>query len=95
MAKYVELFVNNQAFTLESQLDLIFDDFSMFLDEGKNLLIEEFGKDYTTYFSILIAEVKRNKNRISLEQLESKSKKLLDRKKGYTASFIAYSLDDV
>jgi len=234
VAKYVELFINNQAFTLESQLDLIFDDFSMLLDEGKNLLIEEFGKDYTTYFSILaliassktsrpeiesileknagghldrlekeytiikkvrpifskeggriikyeitdnffnfwfrfiykhrsaieienfdyvkniikrdyttfsgpflekyfreklklsneftlignywekgnqneidivavndehktilIAEVKRNKNRISLEQLESKSKKLLDRKKGYTASFIAYSLDDV
>jgi len=23
------------------------------LDEGKNLLIEEFGKEYTTYFSIL------------------------------------------
>jgi len=234
VAKYVELFVNNKAFTLESQLDLIFDDFSLFLDEGKNLLIEEFGKDYTTYFSILaliassktsrpeiesilqknvgghldrlekeytiikkvrpifskeggriikyeiadnffnfwfrfiyknrsaieienydyvknivkrdyttfsgpflekyfreklrlsneftsignywekgnkneidivavnkqhksilIAEVKRNRSKIHLKQLESKSKKLLERQKGYTASFVAYSLDDL
>jgi hypothetical protein len=28
---------------------------SPFTDEGKNLLIEEFGKNYTTYFSILSA----------------------------------------
>lgn len=27
--------------------------FLCFLEEGKNLLIEEFGKEYTTYFSIL------------------------------------------
>ena len=26
---------------------------SLFLTEGKNLLIEEFGKEYTVYFSIL------------------------------------------
>ena len=53
VAKYVELFVDNSAFTLEKQLSLIFDEHSLFLDEGKNLLIEEFGKEYTTYFSIL------------------------------------------
>lgn len=28
---------------------------SSFTDEGKNLLIEEFGKNYATYFSILSA----------------------------------------
>lgn len=28
---------------------------SSFMDEGKNLLIEEFGKNYATYFSILSA----------------------------------------
>jgi AAA+ ATPase superfamily predicted ATPase len=53
VAKYVELFVDNEAFTLDKQLSLIFDEHSLFLDEGKNLLIEEFGKEYTTYFSIL------------------------------------------
>jgi len=53
VAKYVELFVTFEAFTLDTQLDLIFEENSLFLDEGKNLLIEEFGKEYTTYFSIL------------------------------------------
>ena len=53
VAKYVELFVDNGAFTVDKQLSLIFAEHSLFLDEGKNLLIEEFGKEYTTYFSIL------------------------------------------
>lgn len=53
VAKYVEIFVEKNAFTLETQLNLIFDEHSLFLEEGKNLLIEEFGKEYTTYFSIL------------------------------------------
>ena len=53
VARYIEIFVDQQAFTLQAQLDLIFDEYSLFLEEGKNLLIEEFGKDYTTYFSIL------------------------------------------
>jgi hypothetical protein len=53
VAKYVELFVDKKAYTFEKQLEAIFDEFSLFLDEGKNLLIEEFGKEYTTYFSIL------------------------------------------
>ena len=53
VAKYVELFVTFKAFTLEEQLDLIYEENSLFLEEGKNILIEEFGKEYTTYFSIL------------------------------------------
>ena len=53
IAKYIEIFVDHHAFTLSDQLDLIFDEYSLFLEEGKNLLIEEFGKGYTTYFSIL------------------------------------------
>jgi AAA+ ATPase superfamily predicted ATPase len=53
VAKYVELFVDNGAFTLDKQLSYMIDEHSLFLDEGKNLLIEEFGKEYTTYFSIL------------------------------------------
>ncbi len=53
VAKYVELLIDNKAFTFEKQLDLVFDENSLFIDEGKNLLIEEFGREYTTYFSIL------------------------------------------
>ncbi len=53
IAKYIEIFVDHRTFTLQAQLDLIFDEYSLFIEEGKNLLIEEFGKDYTTYFSIL------------------------------------------
>jgi AAA+ ATPase superfamily predicted ATPase len=53
VARYIEFFVAQKAFTLQEQLDVIFDEYSLFLEEGKNLLIEEFGKEYTTYFSIL------------------------------------------
>ena len=53
VAKYVELFVSRKAFTLNDILNEIFSENSILLDEGKNILIEEFGKEYSTYFSIL------------------------------------------
>ena len=53
VAKYVELFVDNHALTLETMVELMTQSNSSFIMEGKNLLIEEFGKEYTTYFSIL------------------------------------------
>lgn len=73
VAKYVEIFVDAQAFTLEEQLDLIFDDYSLFLDEGKNLLIEEFGKEYTTYFSILSLIASSKTSRSELESILEKN----------------------
>jgi len=53
VAKYVELLADAPAFTLESIVNEVFSDNSLFLDEGKNVLIDEFGKDYGNYFSIL------------------------------------------
>jgi uncharacterized protein len=53
VAKYVELLADAKAFTLESIVNEVFSDNSLFLDEGKNVLIDEFGKDYGNYFSIL------------------------------------------
>jgi hypothetical protein len=53
VAKYAENFVSAGALTLETMLNEIFSENSLFLEEGKNTLIEEFGRDYTTYFSIL------------------------------------------
>lgn len=51
--KYVEQFVDKNAFTYPAMLAEILHENSLFLEEGKNVLIEEFGKEYATYFSIL------------------------------------------
>jgi hypothetical protein len=53
VAKYVEQFVDKEIFTLSAILDEMLRENSLFIDEGRNVLIEEFGKDYSTYFSIL------------------------------------------
>ena len=72
VAKYVELFVNAKAFTRSAQLDLIFDEYSLFIDEGKNLLIEEFGKEYTIYFSILSLIASSKTSRKEIESILEK-----------------------
>jgi hypothetical protein len=53
VAKYVEIFIQEEAFTKNKMLQVLFESNSFFLEEGKNVLIEEFGKEYGTYFSIL------------------------------------------
>lgn len=53
VAKYVEMLVQANAFSLEQIVDVVFSENSLFLDEGKNVLIDEFGKEYGNYFSIL------------------------------------------
>jgi AAA+ ATPase superfamily predicted ATPase len=59
--KYMELFCDNGAFTVRKMVKFMVRDNSLFAEEGKNLLIEEFGKNYATYFSILSA-IARSKN---------------------------------
>lgn len=51
--KYVELLCDGQALTVEKMIEFMARENSSFIDEGKHLLIEEFGKNYGTYFSIL------------------------------------------
>jgi len=53
MPKYLDLLVANSALTFERMTDFVLQADSPLLNEGRNLLIEEFGKDYGTYFSIL------------------------------------------
>lgn len=53
--KYIELFCDNGYVTAESMLRFSVSYMSPFIDEGRNLLITEFGRDYGTYFSILLA----------------------------------------
>lgn len=69
VAKYVESFVQNQAFTLDDILKSIFRENSFFLEEGKNVLIEEFGKDYATYFSILSLIASSKTSRPEIESI--------------------------
>ena len=53
VAKYIELFGLYGAFDKTTMIDEIIKPHSLFLDEGRNRLIEEFGKEYGVYFSIL------------------------------------------
>ncbi|MDR1357317.1 MAG: ATP-binding protein [Tannerellaceae bacterium] len=53
--KYVELFCDNIILNIDEMIAFMVRENSPFTDEGKNLLIEEFGKNYGTYFSILSA----------------------------------------
>ncbi len=53
--KYVELFCDNVRLSTDTMIEFMVRENSPFTDEGKNLLIEEFGKNYATYFSILSA----------------------------------------
>lgn len=53
--KYVELLVDNKALTMPKMIKYICQSDSPFIDEGRNLLIQEFGKKYGNYFSILDA----------------------------------------
>ncbi len=66
IAKYIELFVLHESFCFEDMLNTIIEPNSLFLEEGKNRLIEEFGKEYGTYFSILslISSSKTSKSEI-------------------------------
>lgn len=51
--RYQKILVKNTVFTEDEIINFFFDEESPFIEEGKIILIEEFGKEYGTYFSIL------------------------------------------
>lgn len=67
--KYVELFVDSKLLTHKEMITFITQPNSPFITEGKNLLIEEFGKEYTIYFSILAAIASGHTSRTAIENL--------------------------
>lgn len=67
VAKYVELFIDNKKYTCRDMIDYMVRDGSIFLDEGKVMLIAEFGKEYGNYFSILSAIASGRTKRIEIE----------------------------
>ena len=69
VAKYVQLLVDAGATTKAAMLDHIIKADSIFLGEGKAILIEEFGKDYGVYFSILSAIARGKTSRSEIESV--------------------------
>lgn len=69
VAKYVQLLVDAGATTKSAMLDDIIKADSIFLGEGKAILIEEFGKDYGVYFSILSAIARGKTSRSEIENI--------------------------
>jgi len=67
--KYVEQFIDNKAYTYKKMIALITQPNSLFLSEGKTLLIEEFGKEYTNYYSILSCIASGFTSRTSIENI--------------------------
>lgn len=51
--RYLEMLVDNACYKQSDMIDFVLSKNSPFLAEGRHLLIEELGKDYGTYFSIL------------------------------------------
>lgn len=69
VAKYVELLVQHKAFTKPAILAEMLGEHSIFLEEGKNVLIDEFGKDYLNYFSILSLIALGKTSRVEIESI--------------------------
>ncbi|MCQ2228511.1 MAG: ATP-binding protein [Bacteroidales bacterium] len=67
VASYVRELVGNNAFTRDDIFRTVLSDGSMFITEGRDMLIEELGRDSQTYFSILyaISEGKATRNEIT------------------------------
>ncbi len=69
VAKYVEMLVEESSFTRHDIISDVFSDNSLFIDEGKNVLIDEFGKDYGNYFSILSLIASSKTSRVEMESV--------------------------
>jgi AAA+ ATPase superfamily predicted ATPase len=67
--KYVELLAERGAFSLDTMLDAVFSKDSLFLDEGKTVMIDEFGKEYGVYFSILTLIALSKTSRTEIESI--------------------------
>jgi hypothetical protein len=72
VAKYVQLLVDDGAITYDSMIDSIVSPDSVFINEGRSILVEEFGKDYDIYFSILAAIAGGKTRRSEIESVIGK-----------------------
>lgn len=69
VAKYIETFILAHAFNVDDMLEELFQSNSTLLEEGKFVLIEEFGREYQTYFSILSLIASSKTSRPEIESI--------------------------
>lgn len=69
VAKYVQQLMDNDITTKNAMCRYMVEPGSYFLPEGKAMLIEEFGKDYSTYFSILSLIARGHNMRADIENM--------------------------
>lgn len=67
--KYVQQLMDNGVYTKDAMCRYMVEPASYFLSEGKAMLIEEFGKDYATYFSILSLIARGHNMRSDIENI--------------------------
>lgn len=73
VARYVEELMDRGLVTKDAMIDGILGEHSYFLDEGKSVLVQEFGKEYGIYFSILSAIARGITTRNEIEQIVGSS----------------------
>ena len=71
--RYIEILVNDKTLTEKSIIDYYISEDSPFIDEGKIILSEEFGKEYGTYFSILELMAEGKTSRSEIESILEKN----------------------
>lgn len=72
VAKYVQLLVDDEALTVKDMIKSMISEDSTFINEGKSILVEEFGKDYDMYFSILSAIASGKTHRSEIDSIIDK-----------------------
>ena len=69
VAKYIEQLVIRKAFVKKAIFDTIFSEGSFFINEGRDVLIDEFGKGYGNYFSVLSLIASSKTDRSDMESV--------------------------
>jgi len=72
VAKYVQLLADNNALKFNKMIDFIIREDSPFISDGKNMLVDEFGRDYGVYFTILSAIAQGDNTRGLIETYTGK-----------------------
>ncbi len=71
--RYQDILIKNDVLTENKIINFFFDEESPFIEEGKTILIEEFGKEYGTYFSILELMSEGKTSRSEIESILEKN----------------------
>ncbi len=73
VAKYVSQLMDAQAVTRDKMLDYVCNDGSPFLSEGNELIMSEFGRDYTNYLSIIQLIAQGRTSQVEIDSIIGKN----------------------